>query len=164
MPLFEHQFQTVNTEVDGKPVSVPPAFGLRGYGPALPVTISATPEYVEALTAAGTLPPAPIQGFALIDTGASITMVDESVCQTLGLQPTGFEKMAHVGGLDERACYPVQITFPNTPFSEPILAPRVVSADLKYGDPHYLLLFGRDLLSWMKFVYNGPAGRFEIAI
>jgi predicted aspartyl protease len=99
---------------------------------------------------------------AIIDTGATATAVDEEVCRKLGLQATGTVKTAHAGGSEVRACYPIEISFPGTPFS-PFTIPRAMSVNLQFGKTPYILLFGRDLLAKMKFVYNGLAGRFEIA-
>ncbi|MEK6643084.1 MAG: hypothetical protein AABZ08_04190 [Planctomycetota bacterium] len=103
--------------------------------------------------------PSPISGLALIDTGASITAVDENVCRHLNLAPTDSILMSHAGGQETRECFPVQIMFPGTPLP-PVANPRVVSCKL---DAPQILLLGRDLLSLMKFVYNGPQGRIEIA-
>lgn len=106
--------------------------------------------------------PLPIIGLAIIDTGATATAVDEEVCRRLGLQPTGMMKTAHAGGPEIRACYPIQVAFPNTPLPS-VTIPRAMSVNLQFGEGPYILLFGRDLLRNMKFVYNGFAGRFEIA-
>ena len=88
--------------------------------------------------------------------------MDETVCQKLGIQPTGQMKTAHAGGSEMRACYPIQIIFPEIPFP-PFVNPRAMSVNLQFGKTPYLLLFGRDLLARLKFVYNGPVGRIEIA-
>jgi predicted aspartyl protease len=125
----------------------------------LQVVISVTPQHADALAAKGEQPPKPLLGHALIDTGASITAVDEDVCRKLGLFSTGVVKMKHAGGADSRMCYPVQISFPGTPLPQ-FSNPRAVSCAL--GGPH-ILLFGRDLLASLRFVYNGPAGRIEVA-
>lgn len=160
MPLFERQYVPIQSE--GR--TIPPAETLMSLGPVVNVVVSATPEHLQALEAAGQQLPAPIQGMALIDTGASITMVDQTVCQMLGLSPTGFQKIFHAAGQDDaRPCYPVQISFPEIQGAQPILLPKAVSCDLKFGNPHYSLLFGRDLLFNVKFMYNGHMGRFELA-
>jgi hypothetical protein len=38
-----------------------------------------------------------------------------------------------------------------------------MSVNLQFGKTPYILLFGRDLLARIKFVYNGPARRIELA-
>ena len=98
----------------------------------------------------------------MVDTGASVTAVDEGVCRQLGIKPTDQMKTAHAGGEEVRACYPVQITFPGSPLPS-FTSPRTLCVDLQFGKSPYVLLVGRDLLARLKYVYNGPAGRIEIA-
>lgn len=162
MPLFEHQLRINQPGQDGRTVSIPPAQSLHVFGPVLQVVVSPTKEHIEALNLKGEVVPQPVSGLAIIDTGATSTAVDEEVCRRLGLNPTGSMKTAHAGGSEERACYPIQISFPNTPFPS-VSTPTAMSVNLQFGKTPYILLFGRDMLSAMKFVYNGPAGRFEIA-
>jgi len=95
MPLFEHNYEVVWQSPDGKTKKrIPPQLVLRQAGPLLQVAISVTPEHAKKLSQEGVKPPEPIQGSALIDTGASITAVDEGVCQRLGLTPTGRADLA----------------------------------------------------------------------
>lgn len=149
----------------GKAVTIPPSRLIQHVGPVLPVFIMPSPQHIAAVTRASQNPPSPVQGVALIDTGASVTMVDESICRSMGLQPTGFARLSHaVGASDNRPCYAIQISFPNTPLAKPLFHPKVVSGNLQFGNPKYSLLLGRDLMTNMKFVYNGFAGRFEIAL
>ena len=157
MPLFEHNYVAVTPE--GKSSGVPPSAVLAGAGPLLQVAIAVTPEHAAQLSKDGKEPPKPISGYALIDTGASITAVDEGVCQKLGLPSTGVVSMTHAGGDETRSCYPIQLLFPGTPIP-PLTNPRVVSCRM---GGNYLLLFGRDLLSGIRMVYNDPAGRIELA-
>jgi hypothetical protein len=89
--------------------------------------------------------------------------VDESVCQKLGLAPTGEMLMGHAGGAEKRLCYPIQIVFPQMPMP-PLICPTAASVNLSGGKQSYILLLGRDLLMRMRLVYNGPMGRIEISI
>lgn len=131
-------------------------------GSVLSVVVSPTGQHLRGLELKGLSAPQPIVGFAIIDTGATVTAVDEGVCKRLGLQPTGMMKTAHAGGAEIRACYPIQVTFPNAPLPS-FATPRAMSVNLQAGKSPYILLLGRDLLKNMVFVYNGFAGRFEIA-
>ena len=163
MPLFERSYEGVLRSPDGKTKErIPPHIILQRTGPLLEVKISVTPEHQKKLAEQGTSPPEAIQGFALIDTGASITAVDEGVCEQLGLTPTGRVKLHHATGTEDRSCYPIQIFFPGTALP-PMGNPQAVSCKLEGGQPRLLLLFGRDLLSRMRMVYHGPAGRIELA-
>jgi hypothetical protein len=116
-----------------------------------------------ALTAEKGSNPQSVEGWALIDTGAATTAVDESVCQKLGVAPTGEIQMGHAGGSAKRLCYPIQIVFPQMPMP-PLTCPSAASVDLAGGSQNYVLLVGRDLLAGMRLVYNGPMGRIEISV
>ncbi len=162
MPVFEHKIRLQAKDKDGKSTLLPPSKGIQFLGPVLNVLVSPTRQHLESLERRGLTAPQPISGLALIDTGASSTAVDENVCRTLGLLPTGRISTAHAGGPEVRMCYPIQISFPRDPLPS-LINPRAMSVNLQYGKTPYILLFGRDLLSKMKFVYHGLAGRFEIA-
>jgi hypothetical protein len=164
MPIFESHIQVrvQRPESDGKVLMMPPQHALQHAGPILQVTVSPTKQHIDALISQGQTPPEAIPGYAIIDTGASMTAVDEDVCRRLGLQPTGSQKTAHAGGPDIRACYPIQVSFPGTPLPS-FSTPRAMSVNLQFGKTPYILLFGRDLLARIKFVYNGPAGRIGLA-
>ena len=162
MPLFEHNYTGVVRSPDGKTTRrLSSEWLLRVTGPVLKVSITVTPEHAEKLSHAEGKPPKAVEGFALIDTGASVTAVDEGVCEQLGVTPTGIVKLSHAVGTEERPCYPIQVFFPGTALP-PLSNPQAVSCKLG-GEQQTILLFGRDLLSQMRMVYHGPAGRIELA-
>jgi len=146
MPIFEHSYRGDIATPDGKKVKAPRGFILQQVGPFLQVTISQTKQHIEAVTRKGETIVSPISGLALIDTGASSTAVDESVCKKLGLSPTGQMTTAHAGGSEVRPCYPIQIIFPGTPLPA-VTSARAMSVNLQFGKSPLVLLFGRDLLS-----------------
>ncbi len=158
MPIFEFNYRA---QTDTKK-SVPPMAVLRKMGPLIAVTIALPQNLVEVLQSRGTPIPTPESGYALIDTGAGFTAVDESICRKLGLPQTGTAQMAHAGGVEQRPCFPVQITFPGAPLP-PLQIVRAASVNLVAGKQPIIALLGREVLSRLRFVYNGPAGRIEIA-
>jgi len=162
MPLFEIQYGGKTQGADGKPQVVPPAVVLQHMGPFLQVAVAVHPQHAEKLITQGQQPPEAVTGMALIDTGASITAVDEAVCQKLGLTPTGVIPMSHAGGSEQRNCYSIQILFPGSPLPS-VTIPLAASCNLGAGTQPYIVLFGRNLLARLKMVYNGPAGRIELA-
>jgi len=162
MPLFEHEYFERSRSPDGKSLPIRSAAFLQRMGPVLQVVVSVTKEHAEKLAKQAQPVPEAVAGFALIDTGASITAVDEGVCQKLRLAPTGVVTMSHAGGTERRSCYPVQIVFPGTQLS-PLANPMVVSFKPVEAPQRYVLLFGRDLLRNLRMVYHGPAGRIELA-
>ena len=161
MPTFEVNYGGEGTErKTGKRVRVPPPEALRQLGPAFSVTVSITELERNKRAEFGGETPQPVSGLALIDTGSTVTAVDDKVCAKLKLSPTGVIQLQHAGGgTREAPCYPLQVLFPGTPLP-PLTASRIASVDL--GNAPYLLLIGRDLLRRLRMVYNGPMGRIEI--
>ena len=159
MPIFELEY---TLERKNKGIVLPSRDALRISGPCLAVVIDITKEHKEKLKQQKKEFPEPITGIALIDTGASSSGVYEKVCKKLNLKPTSIIKMHHAGGIEERACYPIQFFFPHTG-----IPPRdsliTASFNLGYDNTPYIFLLGRDILSYLKFVYNGIKGRIELA-
>ena len=161
MPVFERNYFGQGFNPQGKPSNLPPRHVLQTVGPSLNIVLSVTEEHQRALSSKGRSIPQPVSGAALIDTGASLTAVDEEVCRQLGLQPTGIVNISHANGSTPRNTYPIQIIFPGTPLPSLLLA-SALSVDLSCGTPRHIALLGRDLLSNLRMVYNGPVGRIEI--
>ncbi|HPL75715.1 MAG TPA: hypothetical protein PKW18_14235 [Candidatus Sumerlaeota bacterium] len=159
MSIFEHTFSIVNS--DGSKVA--PSESLKIHGAVLLVSVGIptgiSGKYVKYFFKR----PEPVKGLALIDTGATMTSVDEDVCKTLGLIPTGTIPIWHAGGTSVSLCYPIEIEFLGTPI--PTMShPRVATCHLsQMNGLNYILLLGRDILSMMKFTYNGLSGRIELA-
>ena len=106
MPTVEFNFALQATTPEGKQVSLSPRTRLQLMVACIGVIIS--PPNTKSAPATGKdLLPESVDGLALIDTGAATTAVDESVCQKLGLAPTGEMLMGHAGGAEKRLCYPL---------------------------------------------------------
>jgi predicted aspartyl protease len=98
-------------------------------------------------------------GWALIDTGASSTCIDEQAAQKLGLPviDVGFMLSATH---EQVPCniYPISIATPIMAFN----IPRALGAALA---PHGLVaLIGRDVLQTCNLFYNGLAGQFTLSL
>lgn len=102
-----------------------------------------------------------IHGLALIDTGSAFTGVDEHACRSLGLLATDWAEVVHAGGTTQRPSYSLGIAFPKLGISA-TFCPEVPSLDLHGGGQPYIALLGRDMLQRMKFLYDGPAGRYIV--
>lgn len=134
---------------------------LRVAGPALQVEIAVPAELAAALQAAELPIPAPSVGLALIDTGASITSVDERVLQSLGLSPTGTVPVATPSATRvQQPVYACVLSFPGAPLP-PIPFNEVVGSQL--SGLGFSALIGRDILRFCQLVYNGPEGFWTIA-
>jgi predicted aspartyl protease len=161
MPVVEMNFGG-EAKREGKVSRLSGRDALSFLGPTLTVAISIPPEYQAKLQSTGLPIPSPVVGNALIDTGASKTAVDENVCLKLGLKPTSVIKMAHAGGAENRYCYPILIQLLVGISIAPILIPIAASVNLNVGKQPHILLIGRDFLSNIRMVYNGPMGRIEL--
>ncbi|MBZ5563756.1 MAG: aspartyl protease family protein [Acidobacteriia bacterium] len=113
----------------------------------------------KALVAQGKAVPPPQVGFALIDTGASNSCIDEQAAQKLGL-PVIDQGFMLSATHEKVACniYPVLITTPIMNFN----VPRAMGASLA---AHGLVaIVGRDVLQRCNFFYNGLTGEFTLSV
>lgn len=81
-------------------------------GPLLGVEISIPTVLAGVLTAQKHPLPQPKTGYALIDTGATKSGVDESVIKALGIQPVGVGTTLTAGGPKQQSLYPAHFRFP----------------------------------------------------
>jgi len=99
---------------------------------------------------------------ALIDTGASVTGIDENMLRGLSYPPIGVSSLATPSGTTHTAVYMVRLMIPSQRdpgFPQNI--PRIVIDNVrviavKLDKRPYKVLLGRDVLSRMILVYNGP--------
>jgi hypothetical protein len=132
-------------------------------GPKVPVQIG-VPEELERLLKGKAQPvPPPITGFALVDTGATMSMVDDQAVESLGVGPVGTATLQTAGGPLQSALYPVRVVIG--------LPPKQIALDLTFTGitsgplqkSGLLCLLGRDLLQHVLLVYDGANGRFTMA-
>ena len=91
MPIFHRDF--VNQKgADARGTFNPEH--LAKVGPRLPVQIGIPDSLATVYSEHGTTIPGSVDGYALFDTGASITCVDESVLCRLALSPVGTTNVA----------------------------------------------------------------------
>jgi len=82
---------------------------LAADGPRVPVEIRVPAKLEQLLGEQGQAIPQALNGLGLIDTGATISMIDAEVTQRLGLSPVGTASLATPGGQTTCAVYPVRI-------------------------------------------------------
>lgn len=129
-------------------------------GPHIAVTVSATVWEVEEGRAVGLeYPTLPVR--ALIDTGASLTVINPQIAATCKLKQTGHQKINAVGGeAGEFPEYACAISFPETELPSLDTA-RVVACPI-IRQPFFSCLIGRDILRKWLFLYDGRSGEVEI--
>lgn len=137
---------------------MPSHVALQLRGPTLQVTVTIEENAGKALLAQGKTLPTPKTGFALIDTGASNTCIDEKAAQELGLPVIDVGTMQSANEKKPCNIYPVQFTLPKLVLN----SPRTMGADL--APMGLLILIGRDMLQHCNLFYNGPAGQFTLSM
>ena len=158
MPIFHRDF--VNQKgADARGTFNPEH--LAKVGPRLPVQIGIPDSLATVYSEHGTTIPGSVDGYALFDTGASITCVDESVLCRLALSPVGTTNVATPSNPSAvRNTYTCALYFPGCPL--PDLDPSfVVGVELRTQG--YIALIGRDILRDMVLIYDGPGARITFA-
>lgn len=119
-----------------------------------------------ALQRQGLAVPPLVRTSLLVDTGASMTLLDETMMRGLQLAPTGFTSFhsSSTGGVAERCnVYDVGLVLGGiaTPDSFPI-DPLPVMATSFINQPFEGLL-GRDVLTRLQMAWNGPSRRLTLS-
>lgn len=105
---------------------------------------------------------------AHFDTGASITSIDESLAEHLGLVPIGVGISHTAGGETQTSNYVIDLSFPNSKLS-PFSNLRISSCKLGYdisgkaSPQNFGLLLGRDVMTRWNIVWNGPTSSVFIS-
>lgn len=100
---------------------------------------------------------------ALIDTGASLTVINPQIAKTCKLLQTDWNRITTVGGMAGRyPAYAAAISFPRSdlPGFDVI---RVVACPI-IEQPFFSCLIGRDILRKWLLKYDGPNGQLEITV
>jgi len=163
MPIY-NRFSTVQ-----RPGATSQPFppGLRITGPIVSVQIEVPQALATQLQRSGQAVPSAVAGLALVDTGASISAVDITVIQHLGVQPVGIATVGTAGGPQQQAIFPARLSFPGTQvpsieFNE-LLGANLAGQSVPGIGGNLIALLGRDLLEHFILIYNGPAGMFSLA-
>jgi predicted aspartyl protease len=129
-------------------------------GPHIAILISATRVEVEEGRPLGLeFPELPVR--ALIDTGASLTVINPEIAKTCKLKQTGHQMINAVGGqAGEYPAYAAAISFPGSELPS-LEATRVVACPI-IRQPFFSCLIGRDIMRKWLFTYNGRTSEIEI--
>lgn len=137
---------------------------LTAIGCGLDVQVGISEPRRLALQAAGRPIPPHARVEMIIDTGASCTVIEESVLQSLGLTPTGTTQIltpSTQGTPMSCPIYDVLLGVHHAKYSLMLGTVPVVASDFRGQGIQGLI--GRDVLQECLFVYDGAAGTFTLA-
>jgi len=134
-------------------------------GPVLNVEVSIPTALAEKLTNESKPIPQPKTGWALIDTGATHSCVDDDVISQLGVNPIRRAKIHGSAGIHEVNVFPSHLRFPAIPnFEIDFAATLGVNIQAQqFNNQPIIALLGRDVLAKCVFIYNGPLGMYTLA-
>lgn len=155
MPIFNRYWPHQQTTIPN-----PDALQLQNRGPSLQVEISLNSILAAQYQQSGTSLPAPLTGYALIDTGASVTSVDAKILESLGIKAVGQIPISTPSGSSQQGLYSCQFSFPGTPI--PVL-PFVSVVGSILQPQGIVALIGRDLLRNFLLIYDGVHGSWTLS-
>jgi predicted aspartyl protease len=125
------------------------------------VSVSVEQSIAQQLLARGMSLPTPEGGWALIDTGATSTCIDDAAAARLNLPAIDVVTVASASHAStQQNVHPIQIEVIGLPIT--ISAPRAIAAPLVAQG--LVVLIGRDVLQHCPLFYNGPAGGFSLSV
>jgi predicted aspartyl protease len=130
-------------------------------GPCVDVTVMNSRDVIEAGAAIGLEYPGPRRMRALLDTGASVTVISRVFADYCKLfQTNAGTTITAIGSTHRCGEHAGAISFPGTKLRslDPI---RIVSADF-IKEPHYACLIGRDILRNWTITFDGRSKRVTI--
>ena len=135
--------------------------GLLGLGPLIQVYFGHAQSLRQILFPFDNNNPHELSTTALIDTGASHTVVNYGLLTPLDLKPIGSATVMTAGNVVSSSVFSVILTIPlgEVMFNMPL---QVCEAEL-HGQEHFDCLLGRDVLNKAVFNYNGAADSFSLS-
>jgi predicted aspartyl protease len=131
---------------------------LRGKGPVIEIHVGVSARLETVLRAVGDPVPPPIPVAALIDTGASHTIIQQNLAVRLGIRPIGTSSF-NTASASNVLCpqYAVQLLLPhNVSFEKTVV-------EMPLQGQHIQCLIGRDILAHAVLVYLGESNLFSIS-
>src|SRR5262249_40536568 len=142
------------------------SFPCQDMGPLVEIEVGWSRSRLQALRRSLRPIPPPVRIDALIDTGSDTTCLDTTVVAQLGL-PYGSMMLANLPALRRLSLAiehdaGVRILQPSGNPAEDFILTDLVILELELGRVGYQALLGRDVLAHCDFLYQGPAGRFQL--
>ncbi len=160
MPIYNRFFR----DASGKLI---PA-GLREVGAFFDIEVHVPPPIAQILTNQGKPLPSPVRGVAIVDTGATMTCVNESILQGLGLNPIGIVLAGTASGPTPQNIYPARLVFPAEGFGidfQGVAGVNLAGQMIPLNPPQQVIaLIGRNILERWVLTWNGPGGFWTVAM
>jgi len=123
-------------------------------GPVTEILISQSFQYLKATGNQQKF----VKLLAMIDTGASGTVIREGIAEELGIKPIGEVFMNTPSSVNHRCFqYDIQMLFPNN-----IGISSCIVSEAPLKNQHIQCLIGRDILQQSIFIYSGLDNSFTI--
>jgi predicted aspartyl protease len=133
---------------------------LQQQGPLIQVLISHTPAELAEYQELGLDFPKPLPFHALIDTGASVTIINPQLAETYKLKYTGPARITAAGSTGIYRGYAAAISFPDKNLRGFDVV-RIIACPL--ANAGMSCLIGRDILRHWELTYNGMTGTVTIS-
>lgn len=129
-------------------------------GPIVEIQLWMSRSLQEILKQKGQPIPQPVKVTAMIDTGASCTVVNPSVIQALGVQPIGVTSIQTPSTTAPVLCYQYELAvlFPNN-----VVVGSCVAVEAPLQGQHIKCLIGRDILAHGVLIYTGYTETFTLS-
>lgn len=135
-----------------------PVSNLQALGPLMDVALVIDEQIEQMLRQTKQPLPAPVRTIAMVDTGASISVVKQGLLSMLGISPTGVVPVSGVSSSGVPCYeYSVRLLLPQ----QGIVPVNVVEAPL--NGQNIGMLIGRDVLQHAVLVYIGYANQFTLS-
>lgn len=130
-------------------------------GPCIDVVVANSPDVIDAGRAIGLEYPEPRPMRALLDTGASVTVINKVFANSLKLfQTSAGSQIRAIGATHKCGEHAGSISFPGTNLRSLQSIP-IISADF-IKEPFYAILIGRDVLRNWVITFSGRSKRVTI--
>lgn len=161
MPTLNAQYGGTGLTLDGKTISLPPQLALWQRGPGVQVTVELADQVAQELIKRKEPLPTPTAGFALIDTGAMLSCIDEEAAQAMHLPVVGIANVSTGSHASHKANqYPIKFQIQGMGIGCNV--PSAIGAPLKCQG--FVAIIGRDVLQVCCLIYNGVTGQITLSI
>lgn len=126
-------------------------------GPAVSVTIEPSTPVLLSRQKSGTAT-SPVRALALIDTGASITCIDESIVKSLRLTHRDTARILTPSGESIHNLYDVRLTVSQ------LVTRELPVVEANMSNQQHKVLIGRDILAIGTLIYSGWTNSFEFCV